>query len=114
MSLVNVGFATPAAVAIVGRTVTAENASARTPTGFHVALIFGAPLPSKSFSAPEIRRTYRRRDYCIIGASDRYLFSDIGRSKTPLEAASPRSVPSRFESVENRRKIVSASAPVAS
>src|SRR6476620_939817 len=39
MSFVNVGFATPAAVAIVGRTVTAENASARTPTGFHVALI---------------------------------------------------------------------------
>src|SRR5262249_44382673 len=39
MSFVNVGFATPAAFAIVGRTVTAENASARTPTGFHVALI---------------------------------------------------------------------------
>src|SRR5262245_65653092 len=101
MSLVNVGFATPAAVAIVGRTVTAENASARTPTGFHVALIFETPLPSKSFSAPEIRRTYRRRDYCIIGASDRYLFSDIGRSKTPLDAASPRRAPYRCDRTGN-------------
>src|ERR1700687_1790560 len=52
MSFVNVGFATPSAVAIVGTSATAENATARNPTGFHVARILRTPLPSKSFRAP--------------------------------------------------------------
>src|SRR5437667_125091 len=49
MSFVNVGFATPAAIAIVGATVIAENASA----SFHVARILRTPLPSKSVGAPK-------------------------------------------------------------
>src|SRR5216684_997719 len=52
MSFVNVGFATPSAVAIVGTSATAKNATARNPTGFHVARILRTPLPSKSFRAP--------------------------------------------------------------